>query len=76
MNFLTSLLHLAGSGATAYILASNLRDPLTRPNTLAGFQLAESGSVPFLEALAKRATAEEDTWLAEKLSILKSTLMR
>jgi rubrerythrin len=69
MNFLTNLLHLAGSGATAYILASNLRDPLTRPNTLAGFQLAESGSVPFLEALAKRATAEGDTWLAEKLSI-------
>jgi rubrerythrin len=69
MNFLTSLLHLAGSGATAYILARNLRDPLTRPNTLAGFQLAESGSVPFLEALSQRASKEGDNWLAEKLSI-------
>jgi rubrerythrin len=69
MNFWTSLLHLAGSGATAYILASNMRDPLTRPNTLAGFQLAESGAVPFLKTLAQRAAAEGDNWLAEKLSV-------
>ncbi|MBE9171041.1 ferritin-like domain-containing protein [Pleurocapsales cyanobacterium LEGE 06147] len=69
MNFLTSILNTLGSGATAYILASNLRDPLTRPNTLAGFQLAESGSVPFLEKLSQRATAEGDTWLAEKLAL-------
>lgn len=69
MNFLNSILHLIGSGATAYILASNLRDPQTRPNTLAGFQLAESGAVPFLSTLAERAAAEGDTWLAEKLTI-------
>jgi rubrerythrin len=34
---------------------------------LAGFQLAESGSVPFLEALSQRAAAEGDAWLAERL---------
>src|SRR4028119_186276 len=67
MNFLTHLLHLVGSSAVAYISASNLRDPKTRPNVLAGFQLAESGSVPFLQALSERAASEGDTWLAEKL---------
>ena len=69
MNFFTSILNTIGSGATAYILASRLRDPQTRPNTLAGFQMAESGAVPFLTKLAERATAEGDTWLAEKLTI-------
>lgn len=69
MNFLTSILHLAGSSAVAYISARNLRDPLTRPNTLAGLQLAESGSVPFLETLSQRAVQEGDTWFAEKLAI-------
>jgi rubrerythrin len=68
MNLLTSFLHLIGSGAAAYFSAFNLRDPLTRPNFLATFQLAESGSVPFLEALKERAQAEGDEWLAEKLS--------
>lgn len=68
MNILTHVLHLVGSGAIAYFSASQIRDPLTRPNVLAGFQLAESGSVPFLEALSQRATAEGDTWLAEKLA--------
>lgn len=68
MNLLTQVLHLVGSGATAYITARNLRDLRTRPDMLAGFQLAESGSVPFLEALQKRALAEGDTWLAEKLA--------
>lgn len=68
MNFFTHVLHLVGSGATAYMLASQIRDPLTRPNVLAGFQLAESGAVPFLEALSQRAAAEGDTWLAEKLA--------
>lgn len=67
MNFLTQILHLVGSGATAYISARNLRDPLTRPNTLAALQMAESGSVPFLEALRDRAAAEGDAWLAERL---------
>lgn len=67
MNFTTSLLHLLTSGAFAYINARNVRDPLTRPNTLALFQLAESGSVPFLEALQKRAIAEGDPWLGDKL---------
>lgn len=68
MNFLTQVLHLAGSAAAAFITARNMRDPLTRPNTLASLQLAESGSVPYLEALRDRATAEGDTWLAEKLT--------
>ena len=69
MSLLTSILNTIGSGATAYILASRLRDPKTRPNTLAGFQLAESGAVPFLTKLAERAATEGDTWLAEKLTI-------
>ncbi|NJK27337.1 MAG: ferritin-like domain-containing protein [Coleofasciculaceae cyanobacterium SM2_3_26] len=67
MNFFTSILHLVGSGAAAYLSARNLCDPLTRPNTLAAFQLAESGAVPFLETLSQRAAAEGDTWMAEKL---------
>jgi len=69
MDFITSILNTIGSGATAYILANRMRDPQTRPNTLAGFQMAESGAVPFLTKLAARATAEGDTWLAEKLTI-------
>ena len=69
MDLITSILNAIGSGATAYILASRLRDPKTRPNTLAGFQMAESGAVPFLTKLAARAEAEGDTWLAQKLTI-------
>lgn len=69
MNLLTYSLHLLGAGANAYILARQLRDPITRPNILAGFQLAESGSVPFLETLRDRAANEGDTWLADKLTI-------
>lgn len=69
MNGLTQLLHLVGSGATAYITAFNLRNVETRPNMLAGLQLAESGSVPFLEALGDRAKSEGDSWLAEKLML-------
>lgn len=67
MNFLTQVLHILGSGATAYVSARNIRDLQTRPNTLAGLQMAESGSVPFLKALSERAAAEGDTWLAQKL---------
>ena len=67
MNFLTQLLHLVGSGAVAFISARSLRDLQTRPNVLAGFQLAESGSVPFLEALRDRARSEGNLWLAERL---------
>ncbi len=67
MNFLTQILHIAGSGAIAFITARSIRDLETRPNVLAGFQLAESGSVPFLEALRDRAAAEGKDWLAEKL---------
>lgn len=69
MDFVTSILNTIGSGFTAYILASRIRDPLTRPNTLAGLQMAESGAVPFLTKLAERAATEGDTWLAEKLTI-------
>ncbi|PAX51891.1 rubrerythrin family protein [Brunnivagina elsteri] len=68
MNFLTYLMHLAGSGAVAYYSAAQIRDIKTRPNILAGYQLAESGSVPFLTKLGERAAAEGDTWLAEKLA--------
>ena len=68
MNFFTQILHLAGSGAVAYISALNMRDVQTRPNTLAGLQLAESGSVPFLETLSRRAAAEGDIWLSESLA--------
>jgi rubrerythrin len=68
MNFLTYLMHLAGSGASAYYSAAQIRDSKTRPDILARFQLAESGSVPFLTTLSDRAAAEGDTWLAEKLA--------
>jgi rubrerythrin len=68
MNLLTQTLHLIGSGATAYIIGRNMRDRQTRPDMLAGLQLAESGSVPFLEKLAQRAIAENDAWLADKLT--------
>lgn len=68
MNPLTSLFQLIGSGATAYILASQIRDKKTRPNVLAGFYFAESGSVPFLTKLRDRAEAEGDRWLAERLT--------
>lgn len=68
MNLLTYTLHLIGSGATAYMMGRNMRDRQTRPDLLAGLQLAESGSVPFLEALSQRAIAEGDLWLADKLS--------
>lgn len=69
MNFFTYLMHLAGSGVSAYYYATQIRDLKTRPNILAGFQLAESGSVPFLTALSDRAAAEGDIWLAEKLAL-------
>jgi rubrerythrin len=52
----------------AYVSASNIRDPKTRPNTLAMLQLAESGSVSYLKALSERAACEGDSWLSEKLA--------
>ncbi|KAM3096217.1 ferritin-like domain-containing protein [Phormidesmis sp. 146-12] len=67
MNFFTQILHIVGSGATAYISARSMRDLQTRPDVLAAFQLAESGSVPFLEALRDRAQSEGNDWLAERL---------
>jgi hypothetical protein len=67
MNFFKHILAIAGSGATAYISARNLRDMNTRPNMLAGLQLAESNSVPLLETLSQRAASEGDDWLAERL---------
>lgn len=67
MNPFTPLLQLVGSSATAYLLASQIRDAKTRPNVLAGFYFAESGSVPFLTKLRDRAVAEGDSWLAERL---------
>jgi len=68
MNLLTQTLHLLGSGASAYMMARNLSDSQTRPELLAGLQLAEAGAVPFLEALSQRGLAEGDEWLAERLS--------
>ncbi|MEM9004369.1 MAG: ferritin-like domain-containing protein [Cyanobacteria bacterium P01_F01_bin.86] len=68
MNPLAPILHLVGSGATAYLLASQIRDPKTRPNVLAGFYFAESGAVPFLTKLRDRAESEGDQWLAAKLT--------
>ena len=68
MNLLTYVMHLASSGASAYFSALQIRDIKTRPNILAGFQLAESGSVPFLTKLSQRAAEEGDSWLAEKLT--------
>lgn len=68
MNLLTYMKHLAGSGAIAYYYATQIRDPKTRPDFLAGFQLVESSTVPFLTVLSARAAAEGDTWLAEKLA--------
>jgi len=65
----TPILHLVGSGAMAYLMASQIRDPKTRPNVLAGFQMAESGAVPMLTKLRDRAEAEGDSWLTEKLAI-------
>lgn len=67
MNFLTSLMHLASSGAVAYYTASQIRDSKTRPTVLKGLHLSEAGSVGFLSALSERAASEGDTWLAEKL---------
>ncbi|MEG3436362.1 ferritin-like domain-containing protein [Pannus brasiliensis CCIBt3594] len=67
MNLFTHFLNVLGNGAVAYITARQIRDTLTRPNLLAGFQLAESGAVPFLEKLRDRARDEGDEWLAEKL---------
>lgn len=68
MNPFTPILHLFGSGATAYLLASQVRDAQTRPNVLAGFYFAESGSVPYLTKLRDRAQSEGDTWLADQLT--------
>ncbi len=68
MNLVTHILHLVGSSGVAYFTARQIRDPLTRPNTLAMFQLAESGAVPMLEKLSDRAAAEGDTWLSERLA--------
>ena len=68
MNPFNSLLHFLGAGATAYLLANQVRDEQKRPNVLAGFYFAESGSVPFLTKLRDRAKAEGDIWLAEQLT--------
>ncbi|WP_218080867.1 ferritin-like domain-containing protein [Anthocerotibacter panamensis] len=67
MDFNQALLRIATQAASAYISARSLSNPQTRPDTLAGLHLAESGAVPFLEALSQRATQEGDPWLAERL---------
>ncbi len=68
MRFFTYILHLFFSGATAYISARNIRDPITRRQVLAEYEVGESGSVPFLKALSERAATENDPWLSEKLA--------
>lgn len=69
MDFFTSVLHHLTSGAAAYLTSYRMGYSQTRPNLLAGLQLAESGSVPFFEALSARAAKEGDFWLSEKLAI-------
>ncbi|SRR5579883_187662 len=68
MDLLTYVKHLAGSGAVAYYFAAQIRDPKTRPNILATFELVESDSAPFLAALGDRAATEGDIWLAKRLA--------
>jgi rubrerythrin len=68
MNPLMLILKTVSAGANAYLLSSQIRDVKTCPNVLAGFYLAESGSVPFLTQLRDRAAAEGEVWLAEKLT--------
>ncbi|MEA5517261.1 ferritin-like domain-containing protein [Nodularia sp. UHCC 0506] len=67
MNLITYIMYLASSGATAYYTSSQIRDPKTRLNVLAGLQKSEASSVKFLSALSERAFNEGDNWLAEKL---------
>lgn len=68
MTFFTYILHLVFSGATAYLSARNIRDPITRRQVLAEYQVGESGSVSFLQALSERAARENDPWLSERLA--------
>ncbi|WP_341532202.1 ferritin-like domain-containing protein (plasmid) [Nostoc sp. UHCC 0302] len=68
MNLLTYIMHLAGTGAATYYISTQIRDSKTRPNVLAGLQLSEASSVPFLSLLSERAAKEGNTWLAEKLA--------
>ena len=68
MDFFTSVLHHLTSGAAAYLTTYQMGYSQTRPNLLAGFQLAESGSVPFFTALSARAAEEGDLWLSEQLA--------
>ena len=68
MDFLTTVLHHFTSGAAAYLTTYQMGYSQTRPNLLAGFQLAESGSVPFFTALSTRAAEEGDFWLSQKLA--------
>lgn len=68
MNIVTYLLHLICSGVSAYLAAYLIRDPLSRPQALAEAELAESGSVPYFQALSDRAAAEGDSWLSERLA--------
>lgn len=67
MDLLTNTFHVVGTGAAAYYLASQICDPLTRPNILATFYLSESSSVPYLEAVKERAKSEKNQWLVAHL---------
>ncbi|MBW4594595.1 MAG: ferritin-like domain-containing protein [Brasilonema angustatum HA4187-MV1] len=67
MNLLNYTLYLICSGASAYLSARNIRDPLTRRQALAEYQVGESGTVPYLKALSQRATKENNSWLAKNL---------
>jgi rubrerythrin len=68
MTFFTYILHLIFSGATAYLSARNIRDPITRRQVLAEYQVGESGSVSYLQSLSERAATENDPWLSERLA--------
>jgi rubrerythrin len=67
MDLLTNTFHILGTGAAAYFLANQIRDPLTRPNILATFYLLESSSVPYLEGIKERAKREKKQWLVAHL---------
>ncbi len=69
MDLITTVKHTAGTVASAFVTAYSMRDVGTRAHMVAGFYLAESGSVPFLQSLSDRAQREGDGWLARRLAL-------
>lgn len=69
MDLITTVKHTAGAVAIAFVSAYSIRDVGARAHTVAGLQMAESGSVPFLQSLSDRAQGEGDRWLAGRLAL-------